>query len=176
MKLSAGMNVPIHSYKHNRILHRIWKNTVVLDENQHVLVTGHKKTRVIEDDGRCWYTKEPAICYFYSEAWYNIIGMLKKDGVHFYCNLSSPYLYDGEAIKYIDYDLDVKVFPNGKIVILDEKEYRVHLKKMNYPKDIQDIVENEMQLLISKIKRKEKPFDLSDIYLYYEKYKTLTKK
>ncbi len=173
MKLSTGMNVPIHSYKHNRILHRIWKNTVVLDEDQHVLVTGHQKTRVIEHDGRSWYTKEPAICYFFSEYWFNIIGMLKKDGVHFYCNLSSPYLYDGEAIKYIDYDLDVKVFPNGKYVILDEKEYEAHLKKMCYPKEVQQIITDQLHELLLKIKNKEKPFDLSDIYLYYEQYKTL---
>ncbi len=173
MKLSTGMNVPIHSYKHNRLLHRIWKNTVVLEETQHMLVTGHQKTKVIEHDGRSWYTKEPAICYFYTDYWFNIIGMIKKDGVHFYCNLSSPYLYDGEAIKYIDYDLDVKLFPSGKYIILDEKEYRNHLKKMNYPKDIQEIIEAQMEALILKIKRKEKPFDLSDIYLYYEQYKQI---
>lgn len=176
MKLSTGMNVPIHSYKHNRILHRIWKNTVVLEEKEHVLVTGHQKTRVIEHDGRSWYTKEPAICYFYSDSWFNIIGMLKKDGVHFYCNLSSPYLYDGEAIKYIDYDLDVKVFPNGKYIILDEKEYATHLKKMCYPQDIQDIINEQLQQLLHKIKHKEKPFDLSDVFLYFEKYKTLDKR
>ena len=173
MKLSTGMNVPIHSYKHNKMLHRIWKNTVVLEENQRELVTGHLKTKVIEHDGRCWYTKEPAICYFYSEYWFNIIGMLKKDGVHFYCNISSPYLYDGEAVKYIDYDLDVKVFPSGKYIILDEKEYAMHLKKMCYPADIQVIIKKQLQILLTKIKNKEKPFDLSDIFLYYENYKNL---
>lgn len=176
MKLSKSMNVAIHSYKHNRILHRIWKNTVVLDEHNDVLVTGHKKTKVIEHDGRSWYTKEPAICYFFKAYWFNIIGMLKKDGVHFYCNLSSPYLYDGEAIKYIDYDLDVKVFPNGKYVILDEKEYRRHLEQMCYPKEIQEIISKQLDVLLDKVKSKEAPFDLSDIFLYYDQYKSIIKK
>ena len=74
------------------------------------------------------------------------------------CNLSSPYLYDNEAIKYIDYDLDVKVFPNGTYRLLDENEYKFHLDKMNYPIDVQEIIEKEVQDLIKKVKNKEGPF------------------
>lgn len=176
MKLSTGMHVPIHSYKHNKRLHRIWKKTVVIEENQHVLVTGHHRTRVIEHDGRSWHTKEPAICYFYNDLWFNIIGMLKKDGVYFYCNLASPYLYDGEAIKYIDYDLDVKVFPDGSYIVLDEKEYDMHSDRMSYPEDIQQIIKDQIELLINRVKAKEKPFDLSDIHLYYDIYKNMNKR
>ena len=174
MKLSTGMRVPIHSYKHNRMLHRIWKKTVVLYRDQHVLVTGHQKTKVIEHDGRCWYTKEPAICYFYSDYWFNIIGMLKKDGIQFYCNLSSPYLYDGEAIKYIDYDLDIKTFPDHSYIILDEKEYQMHMLKMNYPDSIKKIIDRQFKILLNKVKNREKPFDESDIMSYYDQYKKIT--
>jgi len=176
MKLSTGMTVSIHSYKHNKKLHRIWKKTVVLYQDQHVLVTGNNRTKVIEADGRSWHTKEPAICYFYSDLWFNIIGMLKKDGVYFYCNLSSPYLYDGEAVKYIDYDLDIKVFPDGKYVILDEKEYQTHLDSMCYSDEIQEIINSQKQILIERIEKKEKPFCLSDIKLYHDQYKSMTKK
>jgi len=105
-----------------------------------------------------------------------ISGMLKKDGVYFYCNLSSPYLYDGEAIKYIDYDLDVKVFPDGKYVLLDEKEYKAHQDMMCYPDEVKGIIKDQMKMLISRIKNKEKPFGLSDIHLFYEQYKSLSKK
>lgn len=176
MKLSTGMNVPIHSYKHNKKLHRIWKKAIILKQDQHVLVTANNRTRVIEFDGRSWQTKEPAICYFYSDYWFNVIGMLKKDGVYFYCNISSPYLYDGEAIKYIDYDLDVKVFPDGSYILLDEKEYRAHLDMMCYSSEIQEIIQSQMQILIDKIEKKEAPFDLSDIKIYYDQYKSLSKK
>ena len=36
MKLSTGMHVPIHSYKHNKRLHRIWKKTVILSEEKNL--------------------------------------------------------------------------------------------------------------------------------------------
>lgn len=176
MKLSTGMTVCIHSYKHNKKLHRVWKKSMVLYQDQHLLVTGNNRTKVIESDGRSWHTKEPAICYFYTDLWFNIIGMLKKDGVYFYCNLSSPYLYDGEAVKYIDYDLDIKVFPDGNYILLDEKEYIQHQDQMCYSDEIHQIIFEQIEILKSRIEKKEKPFDLSDIKLFYETYKSLTKK
>jgi Uncharacterized domain/protein associated with RNAses G and E len=40
--------------------------------------------------------------------------MIRDNGVSYYCNLATPYVLDKEALKYIDYDLDVKVFPDGE--------------------------------------------------------------
>lgn len=176
MKLSTGMTVTIHSYKHNKKLHRVWKKSMVLYQDQHILITANNHTKVIEADGRSWHTKEPAICYFYSELWFNIIGMLKKDGVYFYCNLSSPYLYDGEAVKYIDYDLDIKVYPDGHYIVLDEKEYHAHQDSMCYSNEIQSIIETQKKLLIEKIENKEIPFCLTDIHVLYDQYKSMMKK
>ncbi len=56
--------------------------------------------------------------------------------MYYYCNLSSPFVCDEEALKYIDYDLDIKVYPNGKYHLLDEDEYEQHMRQMNYSSDI----------------------------------------
>ena len=75
--------------------------------------------------------------------------MLRKDGVYFYCNLSSPFVYDQEAIKYIDYDLDVKVFPNSSYKVLDEDEYKRHTVEMEYSEVIQE--EDHLLLVLHSI-------------------------
>ena len=49
--------------------------------------------------------------------------MLREDGVYYYINMSSPFVYDNKSLKYIDYDFDVKVFPDMSYMILDEDEY-----------------------------------------------------
>ena len=171
MELTKGMSVSIQSYKHNQQIHRVWKNTRIIEKSDNLLLTAHKKTRVIESNGRTWYTKEPALCYFYDNLWFNVIAMFKKDGIYYYCNLSSPYLYDKEAVKYIDYDLDVKVFPDGTYRILDENEYKFHLKKMEYPEEIQNIIEEELKTLINKIENGVAPFNLVDVKNdYYKAY------
>ena len=173
--LMVGDTVQIHSYKHNKALHRIWRSATVINQTEDCLVLGNYKTRVIESDGRNWMTKEPAICYFFKKQWFNVIGMIKPDGVYYYCNLSSPYLYDGEAVKYIDYDLDIKVSRDGSIKILDEDEYQKHQVKYRYPKEIKDILESEMKSLIQMIEHKVKPFDDAFIAQSFEDFKKFQK-
>ena len=96
--------------------------------------------------------------------------MVRKTGIYYYCNLASPSLYDGEAIKNIDYDLDVKVFPDGEYVILDENEYEYHASVMNYPENIKKIISSQMEELLDLIVNKKEPFDFSYINDYIMKY------
>src|SRR5690554_1624393 len=159
MKLKKGKKIQIHGFKHDGSLHRVWTNSFVVDDNEAYLVTGNQRTKVIESNGRSWYTKEPALCYFFEDEWFNIITMFKKDGIHYYCNVSSPYVYDTEAIKYIDYDLDIRVYPNGRIVILDRKEFENNALKMHYSEDIMKIANHAIYELKNWIKEKRPPFD-----------------
>lgn len=118
-----GENIKIQSYKHDGKIHRVWSETTILKGTDHVVIGGNDHTLVTESDGRTWITREPAIVYFHSEYWFNVICMFREDGIYYYCNLSSPFVCDEEALKYIDYDLDIKVYPNGKYHLLDEDEY-----------------------------------------------------
>lgn len=171
--LKIGDTVQIHSYKHNKALHRIWRSATVIKQTDDCLILGNFKTRVIEADGRNWMTKEPAICYFFRKQWFNVIGMIKPDGIYYYCNLSSPYVYDGEAVKYIDYDLDIRVSKDGSFKILDEDEYQKHQLRYRYPEEIKRILENEMSILIKLIESKTKPFDDEFIQSSFETFKQL---
>ncbi|KGX87686.1 hypothetical protein N781_11635 [Pontibacillus halophilus JSM 076056 = DSM 19796] len=167
-----GQEIQIHSYKHNGQLHRIWDQTMILKGTQNVVIGANDKTKVVESDGRTWITREPAICYFHSKYWFNIIGMIRTDGVYYYCNVSSPYVYDDEALKYIDYDLDVKVYPDMTYVILDEDEYDQHRQEMNYPHVLDQILKNNLNHLIRWIRQRKGPFSGDFIDQWYERYLT----
>lgn len=176
MNITKGLQTSIQSYKHDEMIHRVWKNTKVLECRDNMIVTAHRKTRVIEDNGRTWFTSEPALCYFYDNLWFNIIVMFKKTGIFYYCNLASPYVYDGEAIKYIDYDLDVKVFPDGTYKILDQNEYKYHSEKMNYSKEIKTIIDDQLKNLITRIQNKEAPFNTEYVNRHFKMMGTKQKK
>lgn len=173
MKLKAGKKIKIHSYKHDGSLHRVWMTSFVVEDTKDYIATGNQHTKVIESNGRYWYTKEPAICYFFEKEWFNIIAMIKKDGIHYYCNIASPYLYDGEALKYIDYDLDVRVYPDGKLVVLDEKDFEVHSDDMDYPDDLQKIISDSVSEVKKWIEEQKPPFDLKTINNHYELFKNI---
>ena len=165
----------IHSYKHNGNIHRSWNEAILLDYNDDYMVFGNNHTKVIESDGRSWHTKEPAIMFFYKHKWYNIIGQLKKDGIYYYCNIASPFVIEGKTIKYIDYDLDLRVFPDGAFKILDRGEYKYHKKIMHYSEDIDCIVKEELSNLIEIVREKNTPFDAMIINNYNKKYSELKK-
>jgi protein associated with RNAse G/E len=98
--------------------------------------------------------------------------MIREDGVYYYCKISSPFIADDEALKYIDYDLDIKVFPDMTFILLDEDEYEKHRKEMNYPEVIDKILKSNVQTLISWIRQRKGPFAPDFIDLWYERYLT----
>lgn len=153
-----GTKVKVQSYKHDGSMHRVWSETTILKGTDHVIIGGNNRTLVTESDGRTWVTREPALVYFHTDYWFNVICMFREDGVYYYCNLSSPYAYDGEAIKYIDYDLDIKVYPDGKYHLLDEDEYQLHKSRMNYSNDIDVILRRNVDILQQWIEQKKGPF------------------
>lgn len=165
-----GSYVHIQSFKHDGSLHRTWSQAFVLESDEEHIVAVTDRAWVIEDDGRKWVTREPAICFFYAHQWFNVISMIRHEGVFYYCNLASPSIYDGEAIRNIDYDLDVKLYPDGGYSILDENEYMEHARTMQYPKKIMAIVEKQMDILIDMMDRGENPFNQKCIDYYYQKY------
>ena len=166
----AMKNLDIISFKHDGELHRVWKNVLRLYEDDQIAVIINNKVDVIDGDGRKWKTREPAICYFFKNYWFNVICMLRNNDIYYYCNLSSPYIIDTEGLKYIDYDLDVKVFPDGEILILDRDEYDFNIKDLHYSQEIVNIIKNNFDILLEKIKNKVDPFNNECVNGWYEKF------
>lgn len=161
MKPDIHSYVKILSYKHDGHIRRLWDQGFVLESDEEHFVVVTNKTWVRDDDGNHWFTREPAVCYFYTDRWYNVIAMLREQGIYYYCNLASPVVYDGEAIKYIDYDLDYKIFPDGTTVLLDEDEYRQHSEQMHYQPEIDGILKKYMAEIIQLSGQKKAPFSRS---------------
>ncbi|WP_163971034.1 nucleoside tri-diphosphate phosphatase [Oceanobacillus halotolerans] len=168
----AGEKVQIKSYKHNGKLHRVWESTTVLKGTKSEIIGANDKTFVRESDGRTWTTREPAICYFHAKYWFNVIGMLRGDGIYYYCNISSPFIFEHQTIKYIDYDLDVKVYPDMTYDLLDEDEYDEHKKLMNYPVVLDHILYSNMDYLLQWIRQRTGPFAPEFVDQWYERFLT----
>ena len=171
--LKKGEILNIHSYKHNGKIHRSWDEALFIEENNGYAVFGNYKTLVTEADGRVWKTKEPAIMYFSKDNWFNIIGQLKDNGIYYYCNIASPYVIEERTIKYIDYDLDLKVFPDGNYRILDQEEYRQHAREMGYSDELDKILKKQLDVLIDLAVKKGGPFDQNFTKKWYSFYQDL---
>ena len=96
--------------------------------------------------------------------------MLRNDSIYYYCNLSSPYVLDTEGLKYIDYELDVKLFPSGDRLILDRDEFEFNQVDYHYSKDLINIVESQLQVLLNHIDEGIDPFNYESVMRDYKIY------
>lgn len=167
--------IRIQGFKHDKSLHRTWDYAMVLDITDDYIVVASKTNRVIESDGRIWFTKEPAVSIFFFKEWYNVIAMLKGDDIYYYCNIASPSLIDNGIIKYIDYDLDLKLLPNNHIIGLDLKEYEFHRKKYLYSEDLDIVCKHSFSKVESIMKERNFPFDDNRIKEYHLQFEKLRK-
>ncbi len=174
-EIKIGQRLAIHSYKHDGSIHRAWDEAVVLDKGDDYLVCGNNKTKVQEAKGSVWRTREPAILYFFVNKWYNIIAQLKKDGLYYYCNIATPFIIEENTIKYIDYDLDLRVFPSGERKILDEMEYAYHRNKLNYDQRLDASIHKGLTELNQLFDRKSSLISKEQVEQYYKLYKKLQK-
>ncbi len=162
----------IVSFKHNGKVHRTWYQTYLIENNEEYMVVGSTHSLVIESDGRKWRANEPAITIFFKKEWFNVVCMIRDEGLFYYVNLASPAFYLDGVIKYIDYDLDFKVSPDFKIKVLDEFEYKKHKKLYNYSDVLDKIIRNKFKMVKQKIVKHEFPFiseKIGDYYHIYEK-------
>jgi protein associated with RNAse G/E len=101
--------------------------------------------------------------------------MIRDNGISYYCNLASPAVLDREALKYIDYDLDVKVFPSGEKKLLDVDEYQLHGAQWHYSTEIDRILKHNVLTLVDWIEHKKGPFSQEYVDIWYSRYLELSR-
>lgn len=176
MEYTLGSSYSLHCYKHNGKIHRTWDELTVLDETEDYLVCGNSRVKITESDGRSHRTKETAIVFLYKKRWFHITAQFKNNGLYYKGDLASPFLIDDGIIKYIDYDLDIKVFPDGEFRILDRNEYKYHKKIMKYSEDLDLILQTELTRLVNMKRAEVGPFNKEIVEKYYKIFKELKEK
>ncbi len=71
-------------------------------------------------------TNDRSIERYYSNRWYNIFEIHDRDDDRlkaWYCNVTSPAVFNPGKITYIDLALDILVYPDRDYLILDEDEF-----------------------------------------------------
>lgn len=173
--LHIGDNLKIQCYKHNGKVHRFWNEAVIIDVKDDYIVCSNNRTLVIESDGSTRKTREPAVMYFFKHRWFNVIAQLKKEGISYYCNIATPYIIEDNTIKYIDYDLDLRIFPSGEYKILDRMEYNYHKKLMGYSENLDTVIKAGLDDLIHLYTDGSDIFKTEPNLEYYQRYLKIVK-
>ena len=158
----------VQAYKHDGRLHRQWSPAFLVEETDEYWALASRASLVTETDGRKWMTKEKAVFILFKREWMNVIAMFKPDkGICYYVNIASPTIADQGFLKYIDYDLDVKLYPDGVERTLDEREYERHIDEYDYPDDLTKAIEKSLRDAQKKVESRAFPFIDEEIERLY---------
>jgi hypothetical protein len=163
--------VIVQAYKHDGLLHRQWSPAYLTEETDDYWALSSRASLVTESDGRRWMTKEHAVFILFKNQWMNVICMMKDGGgICYYVNVASPTILDDGFLKYIDYDLDVKLFPDSTIKELDEQEFERHVLTYGYLPDLTSAVKKSFSEIKDLMAKNAFPFKENDVTQIYQKF------
>lgn len=161
----------VQAYKHDGKLHRQWSPSYIVEETDQYWALASRMSLVTESNGRKWMTKEPAIFILFKEAWMNVIAMFKpQGGICYYVNIASPTILDKGFLKYIDYDLDVKLFPDRTEKMLDEYEFQRNAEHYGYPPELRQQIIDSQKEVVAMCESHAFPFVDEDIRALYQRF------
>jgi RimJ/RimL family protein N-acetyltransferase/protein associated with RNAse G/E len=86
--------------------------------------------------------------YLWTDRWFNVNQTLRSDepvGIWHYVNLAMPAQFAGNAISFVDLDLDYWLDPQWQLKLEDEDEYRAHSQLYHYTPFMREQIARAMQ-------------------------------
>lgn len=159
----VGDIINIQAYKYDGLLYRQWNGAKVLEVSPSHIALVLIKTKVTEGNNRKWIIREPTLWFFpLNKFFFNASILLREKGNFYYINLSSPPLFEDNTLKFIDFDLDVKINPKQKYSLVDQNEFKKNANKFNYSE--------ELIKMINKNVRQIKSLYQDNDYIFNEEY------
>jgi uncharacterized protein len=132
-----GARMLLRATKYDGTAHWIQPFQVVSDDGTLLVAQYRARTPIYTSRGEFRSPYDSRV-YFWRDRWYNVF-RLSRPGcslVLWYCNVTTPPIFDGCQLGYVDLDLDVCVRADGLIELLDEDEFETHQRKYRYPVDV----------------------------------------
>jgi protein associated with RNAse G/E len=98
--------------------------------------------------------------YFWFDRWYNIFRFHEPDGSlrNFYCNIALPPSFQDSILDYVDLDIDIVVWPDTQITVLDEAEFETNASLFGYPGSVRKAALQSLDDLLKMIGDRGFPF------------------
>lgn len=153
--------VTINSRKFDWKIHRSWQAEFLEEENSLLTFVGvfekevkHSKLGVIRRNTVSYE-------FYWLNRGYNVFRFHEPEGDlrNFYCNLNLPPKFENDVLDYVDLDVDVLVWKDFSLEILDLDEFETNAQKFNYPQQIRVEVDKNLNELLSLIEQRQFPFD-----------------
>lgn len=164
----------IQAYKYDGTLYRQWNGAKLIKNDEDYLVLFLKKTKVKETEKQKWVISNPCLWFFSKKYFFNYTLNIREGKFYFYVNIASPVFVEDNTVKYIDFDYDIKSYPDRYFSIVDQREFNINSEKW-YSKELKEIIYQNISILTEIVVKKNHYFDYAKIrrilnYLEMNKY------
>lgn len=96
----------------------------------------------------------------WTDRWYTVAHNVPPwhRGEAYYVNIGTPVEWDGADLRTVDLDLDVAIYADGSLRVLDEDEFAAGRALYGYPADVVAAAEAAVVEVLALIGRREFPF------------------
>jgi hypothetical protein len=157
----TGDLVTVNARKYDGHIRRSWAGGLVsTKDNVITLLARFSETRQNDDLGTL-HAGTISIEYFWLDRWFNVFQFREPDGQPkaIYANITMPATFDGSVIDYVDLDIDVIQWPDGRVEVVDRDDFEKNSVKYGYPDAVKESAEDALEELLSMIEKRQFPFN-----------------
>ncbi len=159
--------VTINSRKFDGKIHRSWQAELIEQRDSLLIFMGKFAKEINHTNLGVIRRGTISYEYYWLDRWYNIFQFHEPDGElrNFYCNISQPPKLQQNVLDYIDFDIDILVWKDFSLEILDLEEFDENKKKFKYPAKIINKIQKSVSEIKFLIQKRHFPFDVNDFQI-----------
>lgn len=154
-----GREITINALKYDGSLRRSWTAGVVSQTEDLTIVVGRFEFDVVHSDLGMIKQGTVSFEHFWRDRWYNVFRFHEPDGNlrNYYCNIAMPPVFTDDCLSFVDLDIDVVVWPDGRVEVLDRDDFEENSVKFGYPAEVMSKAEAAIAELLNLIDQDRLP-------------------
>lgn len=162
---SSESMVVINSRKFDGTIHRSWRANLIEQKNNQLVFLGEFENDV--EHPYLGLIRRGTLSYefYWVDGWFNVFRFHEPDGEfrNFYCNINMPPTFEENVLDYVDLDIDILVWKDFSVRILDIEEFEQNSQKFNYPAEIKKLTYQNLNKVLKSIELRVFPFDYENL-------------
>jgi protein associated with RNAse G/E len=157
-----GRKVRVHATNYDGTDH--WRHPARFVEAKNgLVVTATEAGLEVQTEGGVFVSPFNTRGHYWKDRWYNVI-RLEQPGIGligFYCNIATPLDFDGETLRYVDLQLDVRVFVeegSWRHEVWDEDEFEAARERYSYDDNLVARCRRAVDEVIALVEARDFPF------------------
>lgn len=152
-------HLTVQAKKYDGRVRKTWTGGVLSRSDDAIVLIAKFDETVEHNDLGCIKAGTISFEHFWFERWYNVFRFHDPEGklIAHYCNIAMPAILADDILSYVDLDIDVIRWPDGRVDVLDRDDFDENRIKFGYTPEIVEKAEWSLEELLKIVEAGELP-------------------